>query len=172
MPLTPPVTSSDHIRGGPAWTVTLVEYGDYECPACGQAHLVVTQLQSLLGSQLRFVFRNFPLKNTHPHAEEAAWLAEGARSAGEFWGLHDLLFESQGQLDRSSLARYGIARGMSQAQVKAALSGIWHRKVADDFGSGARSGVTGTPTFFIDGKRFDGDWSLPGLLQALEAAAA
>jgi len=172
MPLTPPVTSSDHIRGGPAWTVTLVEYGDYECPACGQAHLVVTQLQSLLGSQLRFVFRNFPLKNTHPHAEEAAWLAEGARSAGEFWGLHDLLFESQGQLDRSSLARYGIARGMSQAQVKAALSGIWHRKVTDDFGSGVRSGVTGTPTFFIDGKRFDGDWSLPGLRQALEAAAA
>jgi protein-disulfide isomerase len=149
-----------------------VEYGDYECPACGQAHLVVTQLQSLLGSQLRFVFRNFPLKKIHPHAEEAAWLAEGARSAGEFWGLHDLLFESQGQLDRSSLARYGIARGMSQAQVKAALSGIWHRKVADDFGSGARSGVTGTPTFFIDGKRFDGDWSLPGLRQALEAAAA
>jgi protein-disulfide isomerase len=172
MPLTPPVTSSDHIRGGADWTVTLVEYGDYECPACGQAHLVVKQLQSLLGSQLRFVFRNFPLKNTHPHAEEAAWLAEGARSAGEFWGLHDLLFESQGQLDRSSLARYGIARGMSQAQVKAALSGIWHRKVADDFGSGVRSGVTGTPTFFIDGKRFDGDWSLPGLLQALEAAAA
>jgi len=172
MPLTPPVTSSDHIRGGPDWTVTLVEYGDYECPACGQAHLVIKQLQNVLGSQLRFVFRNFPLRDIHPHAEEAAWLGEGAQGAGEFWNLHDLLFENQGQLDRPSLARYGAACGMSQAQVKVALSGIWHLKVADDFGSGVRSGVTGTPTFFVDGKRFHGDWSLAGLLQALEAAAA
>ena len=172
MRLTPPAGDTDHAEAGAAWNVTLVQYGDYECPACGQVYPVVKEVQQRLGGALRFVFRNFPLRDMHPHAEAAALLAEGAAAAGRFWAMHDRLYENQDHLDRASLVRYGLELGMSTEQVDAALAGALRQKIADDLESGRHSGVNGTPTFFVDGARFDGYWDANGLLRALRAAAA
>src|ERR1039457_2723710 len=111
-----PVGERDHIQGPANAPVTLVEYGDYECPYCGQAYPIVKQLQERLGNKLRFVFRNFPLSTMHPHAEEAAEAAEAAAAHGKFWEMHDLLYENQEELDSEELVAYAATLGLNTSR--------------------------------------------------------
>jgi len=170
--LTLPVGARDHAQGPAAATVTLVEYGDYECPYCGRAYPIVKELQQRMGDKMRFVFRNFPLSEIHPHAAQAAQAAEAAGEQGKFWEMHDLLFENQNALGLVHLAAYGERLGMDPAALTEALQrNAFEERVREDFMSGVRSGVNGTPTFFINGTRHDGPWDLPFLIAAVETAA-
>jgi len=170
--LTLPVGERDHVQGPAAAPVTLVEYGDFECPYCGRAYPIVKQLQQRLGSRLRFIFRNFPLKEIHPHAEHAAEAAEAAGAQGKFWEMHDRLFERQFALEDSSMLEYAADLGLDVGQVAGELAqGTFESRVREDFRSGVSSGVNGTPTFFINGTRHDGSYDAETLLAALERAA-
>jgi protein-disulfide isomerase len=158
--LTPPVSERDHAAGPDDAPVTLVEYGDYECPYCGMAHPIVQKLQAALGKQLRFVFRNFPLNEAHPHARLAAQAAEAAGAQGKFWEMHDMLFEHQDALDREDILGYAKSIGVDAARLARELdSGTYEKHVREDFRSGVKSGVNGTPSFFINGERYDGSWA-------------
>jgi protein-disulfide isomerase len=162
----------DHIRGPKIAPVTLVEYGDYECPFCGQAYYVLKDLGQRAGSSMRFVFRNFPLTTLHPHAERAAEAAEASGAQGEFWEMHDLLFENQTSLEDGDLMKYSESAGLDTSIFLSDMrEGRYQNRVREDFLSGARSGVNGTPTFFINGVRYDGSWDLDPLLAAIENAA-
>jgi len=168
--LTLPVSARDHIQGASTARITLVEYGDYECPHCGSAYPIIKAVQKRLGAKLRFVFRNFPLNNMHPHAEAAAEAAEAATSEGRFWEMHDMLFENQEALELDDLIVYATNLGLDVKRVASELERRSHLpRVKEDFNSGVRSGVNGTPTFFINGTRFDGAWDERGLLEALRA---
>jgi len=169
--LTPPVTSADHMIASPDWSVTLVEYGDYDCRSCALASSAVKEVQAVLGPDLRYVFRHFPLYEVHRHSRAAAWLAEGAAAIGKFWEMHDLLFSCSASLDLATLEMCAARLHMSQHHVNTALSGMHRRKVDVDVEGGMRSGVVGTPTFFIEGKRYNGSIDAGGLLRALEALA-
>src|SRR6476646_9122677 len=139
--LTKPVTSDDHIEGDLKAAVLLVEYGDYECPHCGHAHPIVKRLQKHFGKKLGFVFRNFPLKQIHPNAEPAAESAEFAGAGGEFWKMHDQIFENQDRLSVELLLELADAIGLSSAELGKALEGhSFARRVRDDFLGGVRSG--------------------------------
>ena len=171
--LTLPVGERDHVRGPSNAPVTLVEYGDYECPHCGRAYPIVKAVQARLGKELRFVFRNFPLRESHPHAQRAAESAEAAGAQGKFWEMHDRLFERQFALDDEYLIEYAGDLGLDVERFRAELVGRVHEpRVREDFRSGVRSGVNGTPTFFINGVRHDGAWDLEPLVEALERAAS
>jgi protein-disulfide isomerase len=164
-----PVRESDHVLGPETTPVTLVEYGDYECPSCGQANPIVKELLDRLGPQVRFVFRNFPLATAHPHAERAAEAAEAAGPQGQFWAMHDALFNNQDALDDEDLVRYAAAIGLDESRFTTELAGHVHAaRVREDFMGGVRSGVNGTPTFFINGARHDGSFALGALLAAIE----
>jgi protein-disulfide isomerase len=157
--LTPAVGPDDHVQGGNDAPVTLVEYGDYECPYCGMAYPIVQRIQARFGDRLRFVFRNFPLAEAHPHATAAAELAEAAALQGKFWQMHDALYEHQRALDAAHLQSYARKLDLDLDALATALSdGAARKRVRADFMSGVRSGVNGTPAFFINGRRFDGDW--------------
>ena len=170
--LTLPVGARDHGQGPDDALVTLVEYGDYECPHCGRAYPIVKDVQRRLGSTLRFVFRNFPLSESHPHAQHAAEAAEGAAGYDRFWEMHDALFEHQQALDDRHLVGYAEALGIDGAAFGEALRAHANRaRVREDFMSGVRSGVNGTPTFFINGIRFDDSWDPDTLTDALKAAS-
>ncbi len=170
--LTLPVGTRDHIRGPADAAVTLVEYGDYECPHCGRAYPIVKAIQQRMGPRLRFVYRNFPLRESHPHAERAAEAAEAAAAQGKFWEMHDRLFERQFALDGEYLIEYAGDLGLDVARFRKELtSGAYAPRVREDFRSGVTSGVNGTPTFFINGVRHDDSWELEPLLAALEEAA-
>jgi protein-disulfide isomerase len=173
--LIPPVSDErDHVQGSASAPVTLVEYGDYQCPYCGMAYPIVKSLQQALGDQMRFVFRNFPLRDSHPNAEHAAEAAESAGAQGSFWEMHDTLYENQEQLEDSDLLAYAKALGLDFAQVARDLeNGTYVKRVREDFRSGVRSGVNGTPTFFVNGARYDGGWNDPDqFLRALQSVAA
>jgi protein-disulfide isomerase len=158
--LTPPVSAKDHIAGPDDAPVTLVEYGDYECPYCGMAHPIVQRAQQQLGSELRFVFRNFPLAEAHPHARLAAQAAEAAGAQGKFWEMHDALFEHQDALELEDIVGYAESIGLDTEKFSRDLEApTYAKKVRDDFRNGVRSGVNGTPTFFINGTRYDGSWA-------------
>jgi protein-disulfide isomerase len=158
--LTPPVNAKDHTAGPDDAPVTLVEYGDYECPHCGRAHPIVKRTQRELGSQLRFVFRNFPLAEAHPHARLAAQAAEAAGAQGKFWEMHDTLFEHQDALEVEDLVGYAESLGLDIERFTRDLeAGTFEKRVRDDFRSGVKSGVNGTPTFFMNGARYDGSWA-------------
>jgi protein-disulfide isomerase len=170
--LKPPVSERDHSEGAANAPVTLVEYGDFECPHCGRAFPIVEELRKQLGDRLRFVFRNFPLSEVHPHAEMAAESAEAAGAQGHFWEMHHALFTHQSQLDATHLMQYASHLRMNAAQIGEALTAhTFKDRVHEDFMSGVRSGVNGTPTFFINGTRHDGPWDLDSLLEAVEEAA-
>ena len=171
--LTPEVSADDHIAGPDDAPVTLVEYGDFECPYCGAAYPIVHALRKKLGHELRMVFRSFPLKEAHPHAEHAAEAAEAAAAQGKFWEMHDELFEHQPALEDNDLASYAAAIGIDANRVARELAeSTWEKRVRTSFRSGVRSGVNGTPTFFVNGVRFDGDWSDAESFElALRAAA-
>jgi protein-disulfide isomerase len=171
-PLTVPVSERDHIARSIDAPLMLVEYGDYECPYCGAAHVVVKEIQRRLGRDLAFVFRNFPLVGAHPHAVRAAEAAEAADAQDRFWPMHDQLFEHQPMLDDESLVRHAIAVGIQDIE-RFMEDLAEHRHLAriqEDLASGARSGVDGTPTFFINGLRHDGGYDMASLIQALAAA--
>jgi protein-disulfide isomerase len=158
--LTPPVSASDHIAGPDHAPVTFVEYGDYECPSCGMAYPIVKRAQQELGNQLRFVFRNFPLAESHPHARIAAQAAEAAGAQGRFWEMHDMLFEHQDALELEDLNGYAKLLGLDVQQFSRDLeAGTYAKRVRDDFRNGVRNGVNGTPTFFVNGVRYDGSWA-------------
>jgi protein-disulfide isomerase len=166
--LTLPVGPRDHAQGPVGAPVTLVEYGDYECPHCGRAYPIVKEVQRRLGPKLRFVFRNFPLSESHPHAQHAAEAAEGAATQGRFWEMHDMLFEHQRALDDRHLVGYATALGLDVKAFERDLHAHAHQaRVREDFLSGIRSGVNGTPTFFINGVRFDDSWDPDTLTDAI-----
>ena len=170
--LTLPVGERDHIQGPAGAAVTLVEYGDYECPHCGRAYPIVKAIQQQMGPRLRFVYRNFPLRESHPHAEQAAEAAEAAAAQGKFWEMHDRLFERQFALDGEYLIEYAGDLGLDVGRFRKELGeGVYEPRVREDFRSGVTSGVNGTPTFFINGVRHDDSWDLEPLLAALEEAA-
>jgi protein-disulfide isomerase len=171
--LSVPASARDHVAGSLDAPVVLVEYGDYECPFCGAAHLVVKELQRRLGDDLAFVFRNFPLTSAHPHALRAAEAAEAAGVQARYWPMHDELYEHQQYLDDASLVRHAVAVGVAHVdRFVADLEEHRHlARIRDDLSSGARSGVNGTPTFFINGVRHEGGYDLESLMTALALAA-
>jgi len=170
--LTLPVGPHDHAAGPANAPLTLVEYGDYQCPHCGRAYPIVKEVRKTLGSQLRFVFRNFPLTRIHPEAEHAAEAAEAADAQGAFWPMHDRLFERQFALDDDRLVEYAADLGLDADRLRGELEAGTHgARVRDDFMSGVKSGVNGTPTFFINGVRYDGAWDRDSLLEALKVHA-
>jgi protein-disulfide isomerase len=172
--LTVPVTEDrDHIQGPADAAVTLVEYGDYECPYCGAAYPVIKEVQARMGERLRFAFRNFPIPTSHPHAEQAAEAAEAAANQGRFWEMHDLLYENQQRLGDQDLRGYAETLGLAVERFDKELAEHVHAaRVQEDFMSGVRSGVNGTPTFYINGARHDDSYDIETLLAALERAAA
>ncbi|APW63470.1 DsbA family protein [Paludisphaera borealis] len=166
-----PVGDRDHTQGPATAPATLMEYGDFECPYCGEAYSIVKDIQRRLGSRLRFVFRHFPLATIHPHAEYAAEAAEAAGAQGKFWEMHDVLYENQEALDVVYLVRYATALDLDTSRFIDDLDRHTHAaRVREDFLSGARGGVNGTPTFFINGVRHDGSYDFDTLLGALEGA--
>lgn len=175
-----PLSAQDHVQGPPDAPVTLVEYGDYQCPYCYQAYPIVQELQRRLGDQLRVVFRNFPLTEIHRHALHAAIAAEsvGAQLGNDaYWRMHDMIYEHQQDsptaLSDASLVAYGTAVGADAARLMRDLeSEAFVKHIEADFNGGVRSGVNGTPTFFINGVRYDGDWAdVDGFVEALNEAA-
>jgi protein-disulfide isomerase len=172
--LTSPVTQGrDHIQGPADAGVTLVEYGDYECPYCGAAYPIIKEIQARMGQQLRFVFRNFPINTSHPHAEQAAEAAEAAAAQGEFWAMHDLLYENQQRLGDGDLHAYAQRLGLDVDRFDRELGDrVYAARVHEDFLTGVRSGVNGTPTFYINGVRHDDAFDTETLLSALQRATA
>lgn len=165
-----PVGPDDHVQGPANAPATLVEYGDYECPHCGHAYPIIKALQKRFGKQLRFAFRNFPLREIY--AEAAAETAEFAATHGKFWEMHDLIFENQNSLSEQMLGELAQRLTLDrQALTEALGSGAFVERVRRDFSGGVRSGVNGTPTFFINGQRHDGDFELETLRQAINKAA-
>ncbi|HYE06985.1 MAG TPA: thioredoxin domain-containing protein [Planctomycetota bacterium] len=169
--LTPPVDARDHVLGR-ADATTLVEYGDYQCPTCADAHPLVQELLRAFGDRLRFVYRHFPLSELHPMALPAAEAAEAAGALGDFWSMHDELFENQDRLDPDVLRACADNVGIDALAFDDQLARHVHRgRVRDDFRSGVRSGVNGTPTFFIDGSRYDGPLDVMGMVRAIALVA-
>jgi protein-disulfide isomerase len=166
-----PVGPEDHTRGSNEAPLIIVEYGDYQCPYCAQAHLVVEEILNSFGTALRFVFRNFPLVDVHPYAEAAAEMAEAAGFQGKFWEMHNALFENQSDLRDTSLVHYAQGIGLDTSQVQTDLtSGRPRERVEADFEGGIRSGSNGTPTFFVNGTRYDGSWQREPFAAFLTAA--
>jgi protein-disulfide isomerase len=163
--------AADHIQGDEHAGCTLVEYGDYECPHCGHAYPIVKLIQKHFGKRLRFVFRNFPLNESHPHAESAAETAEFAGAHGKFWEMHDLLFENQDRLSGDLYLDLAQQLQLAPEDLQRALEeGKFRARVRADFAGGVRSGVNGTPTFFINGQRHDGPFEYEDLMGAIEEA--
>lgn len=168
--LNPPVGPDDHVSRIAEAVITLIEYGDNQCPYCGMAYPIVKELQRELGDSLRLVFRNMPLGNVHPHAEAAAEAAEAVAELGHFWEMHDLLYENQSNLGDAALARYAFAAGADESAFTAALEGGAPRaRVQCDLEGALRSGTNGAPTFFINGMRCDGSWQLEPFLENLRS---
>jgi protein-disulfide isomerase len=157
--LTPDVTAHDHTLGRSDARVTLVEYGDFECPHCRRAYPIVKALQARFGDDLRFVFRYFPLVDAHPNAMAFAEFAEAAGRQGKFWQVHDYLFEHQGHISSRQLANAAADLDLDSAELARTLATDGPaERVGKDLANGKRSGVNGTPTFFINGARFRGEW--------------
>jgi len=170
MSLKPAISTTDHSQGNPGADLVIVEYGDYQCPYCGAAYPLLKQMMDNYGSQIKFVFRNFPLSEMHRYARPAAIAAEAAALQGKFWEMHDAIFENQQYLNESFLValaeKLQLDMGKFNTDIKTeALA----NKVDSDFESGVLSGVNGTPSFFINGKKFDG--GAENLLQLLEENA-
>lgn len=169
MSLRTPITNNDHIQGDTNASIELVEYGDYQCPYCGEAYYEIKELQKRLGRKLKFVFRNFPLTNVHRHALNAAIAAEVAGDLGHYWKMHDLLFENQNALEDNDLIRYAEKIGLNIQTFESEFGNKkYEEKIDDDLESGLRSGVNGTPSLFINGEKYEGDLSAISLLRYIE----
>lgn len=171
MSLIQPVSDADHAEGSAGATVTLVEYGDYECSYCRAAYPVIKKIQKKMSKQLRFVFRNFPLTNIHPYAEISAEAAEAAGAQGKFWQMHDGLYENQETLSKEMIFALAQKIGLDMKMfTKDMESRTFKDKIRKDFMGGVKSGVNGTPTLFINGERFDQNFDGELLLEALKSA--
>ena len=170
--LTLPVGERDHAQGAAGAPLVLVEYGDYQCPYCGAAYPVVKRVQKELGPELKFVFRNFPITNAHPPAEWAAETAEASAAQGKFWEMHDVLYEHQQSLGEAAFfAQQEEKLTLDPARIAREVAGRKYApRIDEDFTSGVRSGVNGTPTFFIDGLRYDGPPEFGAIVSALRQA--
>jgi NhaA family Na+:H+ antiporter len=167
--LKPSVSDGDHIEGPTDARVTLVEYGDYECPHCRQVAPIIEQVQERFGDQLRYVFRHFPISTAHPNAQLAAEAAEAAAAQDKFWEMHDLLFEHVDSLDRQQLVRFAEELDLDVERFERELDEhVYADRVREDFLSGVRSGANGTPTFFLNGVRYDRPWDLDSLIAEIE----
>ena len=167
--LSVPVTDKDHRQGDPDAPCTLVEYGDYQCPSCGHAYPIVKRVQKHFGKRLLFVFRNFPLTEMHPYAEPSAETAEFAGAHHKFWEMHDLLYENQDRLDDALLFQLAEQLHLDPEKLRQALAAKeFEPRVRADFRGGVRSGVNGTPTFFINGQRHDSAYDFASLVEAID----
>src|SRR6516164_5141066 len=164
------VTADDHVRGRPDAPVTVLEYGDYECPYCRGAARDVQEMLARYPDTVRFVFRNFPIAQLHPHAELAAEAAEAAGAQGKFWPMHDLLFENQLHLKAKSLREYAEEARLDLERYDYEMSDhVYLQRVLEHIEGGARSSVRSTPTFFVNGVICDVSFGLEHLQQAIEA---
>jgi protein-disulfide isomerase len=169
--LAPPDSATDHIAGPRSAAITVVEYGDFECPSCRQAAPVVKALLAHHAGQVRLVFRHFPLREVHPHAELAAEAAEAAGAQGRFWQLHDLLFAHQDHLDASHIHGYAAQLGLDMARFDNELKDtVYRQRVQEQIAGGQRAGVRATPTFFVNGKLVDVSFGLQRLQDAVDQA--
>src|SRR5919108_3010881 len=168
--LTLPVSESrDHIQGPVNAPVTLLEYGDYQCPYCGQAYMIIKEIQERLGNKLCLVFRNFPLTKVRPHAYKAAIAAEAAAAQGKFWDMYDYLFKHGQVVTDDNLRRSAASLGLNLTKFdREFYERIYSNHIDEDIQSGNSSGVKGTPTFFINGELYNGAWDLDTLLGALD----
>jgi protein-disulfide isomerase len=168
-----PITKSDHVLGQETAPITFVEYGDYECPHCALAHPIVDHVQQYFGERMRFVFRHFPMAEIHPHAGIAAESAEFAGAMGLFWDMHDALFANQSSLSLPTIFLIAEQLGLSETALRNALeTGQYRNKVRNDFMGGIRSGVNGTPAFFINGVRHDGGYDYSSLVAGIQLRLA
>jgi len=168
--LQPTISERDNTSGSQNALITLVEYGDYQCPHCGHAYPIIKNIQETLGNDLRFVFRNFPLQEIHPNAFEAALATEAAARQNAFWEMHDIIFENQHLINQVILLSYADQLGLDTIQFANDMNDEeLIEKVENDFESGIISGVNGTPTFFINGKRYNGSWEGTDLLNVLNS---
>jgi len=157
MSLKPKVSDRDHIQGNNSADLTIVEYGDYQCPHCGAAHPILKEMMAELGAQIRFVFRNFPLSEMHEYARPAALAAEAAALQGKFWEMHDAIYDNQQNLSTRFFVDLAEQLNLDVEQFKNDMQKeSLEEKVEGDFESGMMSGVNGTPTFFVNGQKFDG----------------
>jgi protein-disulfide isomerase len=167
-----PVTDEDHILGSTRAPVTLVEYGDYQCRQSASVHAIVQEVMWQRPTTVAFVYRHFPLTDLHPYAELAAETAEAAGARGHFWQMHDWLYAHQDQLKPLNLALAVDRIGLDVEHVGRALNGRHYlSRVRRDFSSGVRSGIVGTPAFFLNGVRYDGNYAVTDLLTAVDRAA-
>ena len=161
----------DHFTGPRDGAVTLVEYGDYECPGCGRAYPLIKQLQERFSNRLTFVFRHFPMFTVHRHASTAAQAAEAAAVQGKFWEMHDLLYSDQNRLEMNDFTFYALKLGLELYRFEAALGdGSFERRIEEDYRGGERSGVQGTPSLFINSERYAGPIDIDSLARAIESA--
>ena len=168
--LKPSVSEKDHVQGAESASIEIVEFGDYECPYCGDAYPVVKEIQETFGDQIKFAFRNFPLQEAHPLALPAALAAEAAARQGKFWEMHDAIYENQYRLDEEIFDELAETIGLDLDKFKEdADADETQQKVEDDFESGIRSGVNGTPSFYVNGTKFDG--GVMDLYQMLKESA-
>jgi formate-nitrite transporter family protein len=170
--LSPPVSERDHVEGLPDARVTLVEYGDFECPHCGALYPVVQAARRAFGGNLRFAFRHFPLRSSHPHALAAAKAAEAAGEQGKFWEMHDRLYRRQTELTDSDLERHARELGLDLDHFRRSLLDRVHEiRIREDLASAGSSGARGTPSLFINGERYEGPLERDELFAALARAA-
>jgi protein-disulfide isomerase len=168
--LSEPVSAMDHVRGPEHAQVTLVEYGDFECPNCKQAAPAIKLLLERFAEQVRFAFRHFPLEEVHPHALMAAQAAECAGGQGQFWPMHDLLFENQLHLKLNQLHGYAERLPIDMARYTAEMDDqVYLQRIREHQRSGRDSGVRGTPTFFVNGRIHDVSFGLHSLFDAVQA---
>ncbi|MFT3936215.1 MAG: thioredoxin domain-containing protein [Chitinophagaceae bacterium] len=168
--LKPAAGEHDHWQGHADAPIVLVEYGDYQCPHCGRAYPIIKSIQEKMGDQLRFAFRNFPLAEIHPYATSAAIAAEAAALQHKFWEMHDYIFEHQKKLNDIFLLRYAGQLQMNVEKFESDItSSALAQKVEKDFESGIRSGVNGTPSFFINGEKYNGSWEEQDFLEYLQS---
>jgi protein-disulfide isomerase len=167
----PEIALDDHVRGPAGAPVTVVEYGDYECPFCRGAARDVRRMLDLYPDSIRFVFRNFPIPQLHPHAEQAAEAAEAAAAQGRFWEMYELLLRPSSALDVDSLLGYARDLGLDLDRFAKEVTGaVYAAKIEQDVREGVRNGVNATPKFYVDGRRIDGKFPLEGLEDAIRAS--
>ena len=163
-----PIRPLDHVHGPEDAAYTLVEYGDYECPNCGRLYVILRDLQRDIASQLRIVFRHYPLSGVHRQAQQAAEAAEAAGAQGKFWEMHTLLFERQQALRPKDLIRYAEELALDMERFRHELKDETHsERVRADFLAGVQNGVYGTPGLFLNGVRYDGEWDKESLLNLM-----
>ena len=167
--LKPPVNEKDHIKGTPDAPIELVEFGDYQCPHCAAAYPILKAIERAYGKDLKFVFRHFPLSEIHQYAQAAAIAAEAAGQQGKFWQMHDIIFERQPELSVGSLLDFAEELGLNMMKLKKDMTDkTIVGKIEADFESGVRSGVNGTPSFFINGHKYNGVYDFDSLAAAIE----